>query len=353
MSASGLAGCATTLVLLTSAMIPAAMHGQECVGAELEGRVKESSSGVPLSGATVLARWAGVETEAITDAAGRFVICAGREQRVTLRAQLGALTSPSVDISTPTAAGEVELLLDLMLLGTDRQTGSSRVIGDVVDADTGGPVAGVLVYLTESSAEAMTDEQGLFTLDRVLPGTHRIELHHIAYGRQQATIHVPPQTTVQVRVPLRAQPIAVEPLQVQVTGLRVRRLEVARFYERREWGEKLGRGHYFTAEDIERRNPLRITHMVGDLPGVRVDCGGHGRRCEIRMTRAATCPRANVYVDGIRVIDGDRRGQPWSLDELVLPIEIAGIEVYSGPASLPAEFSGPTGQCGAVVIWTK
>ena len=37
----------------------------------------------------------------------------------------------------------------------------------------------------------------------------------------------------------------------------------------------------------------------------------------------------------------------------VLPIGIGGVEVYKGPASLPAEFGGSDARCGAVVIWTK
>ena len=50
-----------------------------------------------------------------------------------------------------------------------------------------------------------------------------------------------------------------------------------------------------------------------------------------------------VFLDGIPM-----RGDPG-----VLMIEVAGVEVYKGPASLPAEFTGSDSRCGAVVIWTK
>lgn len=33
--------------------------------------------------------------------------------------------------------------------------------------------------------------------------------------------------------------------------------------------------------------------------------------------------------------------------------EVAGIEFYSGAATLPRELSAPRGTCGALVIWTK
>ena len=42
-----------------------------------------------------------------------------------------------------------------------------------------------------------------------------------------------------------------------------------------------------------------------------------------------------------------------ALDSLVLPIEVAGVEVYRGAASLPGEFGGSDSRCGVVVVWTK
>ena len=64
----------------------------------------------------------------------------------------------------------------------------------------------------------------------------------------------------------------------------------------------------------------------------------------------------NVYLDGNLVIrESEARWvrPPESINDYVLPIEIAGIEVYRGAASLPAEFSGSDARCGAIVIWTK
>ena len=64
----------------------------------------------------------------------------------------------------------------------------------------------------------------------------------------------------------------------------------------------------------------------------------------------------NVLVDGVPVIrSSDSRwgGNPASVNDFVLPIEVGGVEVYSGAAALSAEFSGFDSRCGAVVIWTK
>ena len=55
-----------------------------------------------------------------------------------------------------------------------------------------------------------------------------------------------------------------------------------------------------------------------------------------------TC-KMSILVDGVGW--GGWPNIPWS--------QIAGVEVYKGPATLPAEFGGSGGRCGAVVIWTK
>lgn len=67
----------------------------------------------------------------------------------------------------------------------------------------------------------------------------------------------------------------------------------------------------------------------------RVSLGFSGRPC-----------RVNVYLDGVRLARGN-------VDAFVLPIEVGGVEVYRGAASLPGEFAGSDSRCGVVAIWTK
>ena len=67
------------------------------------------------------------------------------------------------------------------------------------------------------------------------------------------------------------------------------------------------------------------------------------RRLEVMGFSDRPC-KMRTFLDGIEL-----RGFPVA----VLMIEVAGVEVYKGPASLPAEFAGSDARCGAVVIWTK
>lgn len=63
------------------------------------------------------------------------------------------------------------------------------------------------------------------------------------------------------------------------------------------------------------------------------------------------CPPA-VYVDRMYV-GGGMNEEPAGIDGLVIPTEVEAVEVYEGPASLPAEFGGSRAGCGVVVIWTR
>jgi hypothetical protein len=64
------------------------------------------------------------------------------------------------------------------------------------------------------------------------------------------------------------------------------------------------------------------------------------------------CPRVSVWIDGQkqRFVAGTGLGLGELLDR-VLPSQIALMEVYRGPAEMPAESLDDS--CAAVAIWTR
>ena len=160
--------------------------------------------------------------------------------------------------------------------------------------------------------------------------------------------------TTEVEIGLVPEPVEMAP--IVATAPRSRRLEVRGFYERKYWGELVSGGTFFTASDIERRRPvliLLILHMIADETGIRLECGLRVSSCRILSRRGAStfvpggC-EMSVWVDGVNI--GIGKGGP---DTVVKPVEIAGVEIYKGPASLTAELGGSDSGCGVVVIWTK
>jgi hypothetical protein len=233
-----------------------------------------------------------------------------------------------------------------------------RIVGRVVDRNTDRPVDAASIVLEGEGIRRLSEGQGRYLFDDLPPGVYRLSVTHVTYDRTEQLVNVPGNRTVEVNFAMSVDPIELEP--IVVTIVRDRRLEIKGFYERRELGEAIGNGVFFDQEEIRRQAPLRVTHLLERVPGVRISCTGSGNRnCMVRMTGGTAslgagqtgCTNANVFVDGVRVIR-DNQAMPESLDVFVSPGEVAGLEVYRGAAEIPAEFGGSTGQCGAIVIWT-
>lgn len=375
-SRSLLAAASTALVLAISAdsavSSQAAQQQQQDCGdrASLAVTVGDESGLMRLPRATVVLRWAEAGRRPVreaTDSDGQLLLCVPDDARqATLWAEFGDASSEEAVVTfEPGIAHAVQLRL---LFG---ETGTGRLIGQVRDARTDRPVTTAAVSITGRPEVVTSDQRGRFALSGLPVGGHELSVRHLGYAELNYPVTVTRGLTTEVEIGLSPDPVQLEPL--VATATRPRRLEVQGFYERRYWGELTGNGTFFTAEDIERRAPLRITHMVADAPGVRLaNCNLQGHGCRLYSTRASTgfsdegC-QLNVYIDGNVVVRGSEerwsraagdgplrnRPPPESLNNLVLPDEIAGLEVYVGAAGLPAEFSGSDSRCGAVVIWTK
>lgn len=268
--------------------------------------------------------------------------------------QVDPRLSPTSPEDTALPATERTHEIELPLPG---ETHTGRLLGRVRDARSQRPVAAAAVSVTGRPEREQSDRRGHFVLGALPVGEYQLSVRHIGYAPLNHSVTVTRGHTTEIDVGLTPDPVALPPLVATVT--RIRRLETQGFYERKNWGELAGLGTFFTVEDIERRNPMRITDLIADAPGVRVHC--QGNRCKVFSRRisvgfgGAGC-ELNVFVDGVLVIrssDGRWRGNSDSVNDFVLPIEVGGVEVYSGAGALPAEFSGFDSRCGAVVIWTK
>ncbi|WP_419161141.1 carboxypeptidase regulatory-like domain-containing protein [Candidatus Palauibacter sp.] len=338
----------------------AALQERDCGDrASLAIAIRDESGLVPMPGATVVLRWTDAVRRPVRKAAdseGRLLLCVPRDARqATLWAEFGDASSEEALVTLdPGMAHEVEL----RLLFGEMRTG--RLVGLVRDARTHRPVAAAEVSVAHRAEVTGSNRRGLFVLSGLPVGEHELSVRHLGYAPLTHPVTVTRGLTTEVEIGLSPDPVELEPL--VATATRPRRLEIKGFYERKYWGELSGGGTFFTAEDIARRNPVRITHMIADAPGVRLaGCTLRGYSCKLYSSRGATgfagggC-LMNVYLDGSLVVrESDQRwyGGTGSINDFVLPVEIGGIEVYRGAGSLPAEFSGSDSRCGAIVIWTR
>ena len=333
---------AFVLTLFAAGVAEASGQERQCgERAALRVEVTDESGTIPLPGATVVLRWTDADRRPVRTSAGsdgRWSVCAPRDAReAVLWAEFGEGSSEEAAVSL--AAGET---LEVRLRVPLGSVPTGRLVGRVYDVATGDPVATAAVSVAGRTGEAESDRRGRFRLSGVPVGTREFEVRRIGYATLRHQVTVEQGLTAEVEVGLSPAPVELEPL--VATATRVRRLEIKGFYERKYWGDLLGLGIFFTEAEIERRRPLRISHMIADLAGIRLR-GGSLINTRMSAGFAAGCP-IKTYLDGIDI-------KNTNIDSLVLPIEVGGVEVYKGAASLPAEFGGSDARCGAIVIWTK
>ena len=224
-------------------------------------------------------------------------------RHATIWAELGDNSSEQAVVQLdPAAAHAVELRV---LFGTVEP---GRVVGRVVDAQTNRPLSAVAVSLVGRATAVETDRQGHFALSGILAGQQHLEIRRIGYARLLHPLSVTSGLTTELEIALPAEPLEMEPL--VATVIRPRRLEIVGFYERKFWGELVSGGTFFTVEDIDRRRPLRISHMIADAPGIRLRCSGSGiNSCQLVNPRFSQgfspggCTM-NTYVDGVLLRGG-------------------------------------------------
>jgi hypothetical protein len=296
------------------------------------GAAQDSATGLPVQELKVQLVWHDNgrrrTQEQETDRAGVFRFCdAPAATRLTVEALRRAE-------STEVAAGSsqrIELSLNAP---------KSVVNGRVIEDGAGRGVADAEVRVQGSDVVAVTRADGTFQLPDLPAGVHRLGVSHVGYQGRQDSLRVEQSTRLQLTITLARTVIALKPIEVQV---RSRVLERAGFYERQE----RGMGTYVSRYEWENRMPRVPSDVMRAVAGVRVVPLRRG-------VGSAVLDRSNCAFR--YVLDGARIGSTFNIDDM--PVEwLEAIEIYKGPAEVPAQFTFPPSQqranCGVIVIWTR
>lgn len=222
----------------------------------------------------------------------------------------------------------------------------SALRGTVVTAD-GLPLSGVRLQLAVGAlpaATAETDESGRFQFTRI-PGTGAMLIaRRIGYKPDSLRITMPLEASVEgptVIVRLERLPLELET--VRVMGRRDLTGPMAGFYRRMQTGAG---GRFLTLAEIERRNVTQMTDVLRMIPGLRIETRGYMNHVRLRGSRCAPL----VWLDGSPMFAGEVDLDAWD------PRSFEGIEIYSGPATVPIEFHGNqrmNSSCGVIVLWSR
>ena len=250
----------------------------------------------------------------------------------------------------------VSVVLAVLLAPCQRAAGQGeRVSGKISEAGTGRPLAGSRVIIVETSAAAVADRGGNYSISRPALSEFTIRATQLGYVLQ--TKKVAGAISGQVNFELAPRALGLDEVVVTGTAGPARVREV---------------GHSVAQIDVAKV-PEPVTTMdnllSGKVPGVNVLLGsglaGAGSQIRLRgNTSVALSNQPLVYIDGVRMrsdgypINAPQFGNrlrasnevPSPIDDID-PADVASVEIVRGPAA--TTLYGTEAATGVIQIFTR
>ena len=319
---------ATKKVLTVIALLvahPIAGHGQTD-GFTITGTVVDKSTGNPLQYAVV-----GVpaqESWALSDQNGAFQLTeleGGVFRFVVVRRGYN-YADQNVNL-----AGLPYIQVEMTPEDDSAPVGPGRVVGRVLDQESGRPIEDAWVGLAPTSQQAETDSRGRFEITDVSAGALLLQVRRVGYLLRVDTIVALPEVTVDVELTIATTALPLDRITIVA---RSPFLEARGFYRRVG-----GSGWQANRIAIEAEDPRELERMFDRVTVVRVERDRFGGT--VLTSRRGTRCVFGVFLDGILAPGFNINTLP--------PDEVEALEVYQG-SNVPPEYSDP---CGAVLIWMR
>ncbi|MDQ2890335.1 MAG: TonB-dependent receptor [Gemmatimonadota bacterium] len=232
--------------------------------------------------------------------------------------------------------------------------------GIVVDRSNHG-LAGVEVTVLDAKLNVKTNSTGNYRIERIEAGQHLVRYRRLGMQPVSLWVIITPREITGADVVMGTNRLAT----VDVTAASGHLMTLPSEFVQHM---RSGMGHYITEDEIASRQVRSTDELFRAIPGVIVASGQNPGQFKVSSGRginsflADPCPAGiPLYVNGVQAV-GPVASHAASLSmstavtpvqsvDIVRPSEIAGIEVYVGPAGLPAGI--PPSVCGAIIIWTK
>ena len=221
--------------------------------------------------------------------------------------------------------------------------GAQILAGRVLDAVSDQPIHAARVSLTSDGSAPVqldTDSLGFFRFALLQSGDYAVRVEHLGYATANTEpIPVGRDEAVEITIRLSVSAVRLAPLMVVE---RRRTLPRTEFERRMESGRLLGRGWFITRDELEHAPAPSVTGVLARVPHVGTVNDPTGKAHPYILTRGGCSP--TLYMNGARFTLATGEG----IDDIILPHELEGIEVYGNSMELPSELIG----CGAIVFWT-
>jgi hypothetical protein len=218
----------------------------------------------------------------------------------------------------------------------------ARILG-VFNAQTGDPIEGASVTDILSGTSALTTITGTVSLAFLPDSGSIVRVQKIGYKPATAMVAISPKDTVPITVLLSPSTTTLPAVVTNDSSPHYISPGLRAFEERR----KAGFGLFMTEAELRKNDNRAVSNVIRTM-GVNVACGGRPIRCFAASSRTGgvSCI-LDVYLDGIMVNKDDRDLEKMRTDQF------AGIEAYTGAATIPPLYNKTGSACGVLLFWTR
>jgi hypothetical protein len=282
--------------------------------------------------------------EARTDPSGTYALCdVPLGVPVVIRADLdSAKAAVEVQLSAAQRFARVDLVLDL------GKAPVSAFAGFVVADSTHAPIANAQVAI--GGKLGFSNDKGEVRIREIPAGPQATRVRRLGYAPLDTTLAFIADETL--RRTFELTPLTI--LDSVLVTARTRDIGMEDFEAHR----KLGLGHFITRADLEKNNGRQLSDIVRQTTPSMIPVRMYDGKAYM-MNRRTGCYSA-VFVDGVVVYKGnsnksnsDTSANPrFDINQLGVSA-IEAVELFAGPAQIPAQYMGLNTDCGVVVIHTR
>ena len=217
------------------------------------------------------------------------------------------------------------------------------ITGRVLELGSNRPIPAASVTLAADSRSLLiseSDSAGTFRMAVPRAGRYTLRVARIGYASESSdTFEVRVRENVDVTIRMSVTPVRFEPLLVVERRTQIR--PQAEFERRMASGQNSGLGVFITRKELDSSSAQSITDLLGRVPLLRLS-----RENVVSNSEGGCIP--TLYLNGARfqLATGE------SINDLIQPGSLEGIEIYRNRTELPRDFAG-IGHCAAILFWTR
>ena len=296
------------------------------------------------------------------DSAARQVYISGMRTPGHLRAALLGLCGALCALALPLQAQQIHTRPTVAKKDSLQRALRFGMVEGVVTDTNLVPLAGAEISVLRTTLKLTTQAGGRFRVNAVPSGQYLLIVKRIGYRPASQVIEVPESDTVRLAFTLDRAIVS------ELDTIRVMAKSQSRRMDAFDARRKAGVGEFMTVDEINKRNSVYATELIRKFQSVNVQLVQSSKGSQQKhypVSRRATgslnaMPSAlgeepipagvcvlTVFVDDVMM------PTPFDLDLLPSPRDLQAIEVYSGSATIPAQYNGLNRGCGVMLVWTK